>query len=1223
MEHASRRSEWTRPSFSIADGARRAALLLLVTLFLMPVAMWAQDTATIVGTVTDSTGAVVPGAKVTVSNPDRGFTREVASDSAGAYNAARIPIGNYVVSAEMTGFQKLVRSGIVVDAGQTQRVDLALTVGQVTQEVSVTGNVAKVETENATLGNTVTSKQIQNLTLNGLNFLALTFLVPGAVQDNSQPEAMALGHSGSEVNVSFNGNRIEYSQLEFDGGNNSQESSTGMGGAVVPALDAIAELHISTSNYGADVGQHAGALVETVTKGGTKGLHGSAYEFVRNDKMDANDWFANQEIAPAGGNAPKTPLKWNIFGYSVGGPFEIPKVYNTSRNKTFFFWSQEWAKYRAANFVGGSVPTLKMRNGDFSECDPSSGAYLGGQYPGFTPANCHLPIVNGQAVDQVTAVNGDAAAWLAAYVPLPNNGPLGYANAGSHPTNFSDTIIRVDQNISDKASLFVRFASDTWVNTTVPALWSGSSYDTTESAYSVPARQTVMHFNYNFSPTVMNEFIMSYTDTPHTISTLPGPGSIAKSILKPSDWSASTFFPANASNKLLPANGMGGNVPFGWWVDNGNYVGKYDAEPVFTYRDNLAVIHGKHTIKAGFFLEKFQLTEQFGTETQGIYNFSGGSGPAGFSTGNGLADMFLGDINSYQEGTYNDHGIYTGGYGVGHWRRTDFEPYFQDDWKVTRRLTVNFGVRYYYLIPPHDVTHPTVDSSFEPSLFNPALASVLGPDGNLHKNYATGQIYDFSGFGNGLVECGAGPISKGCQVPYKENIGPRLGFAWDPTGNGKWSIRGGYGIYYEPGNGNDANEIGLEGNAPTTLAPTKPYISGYNFNSGGFAGVGPASIQAIPYYQKNPAVAQYNLNVQHEFKGNNFLTVGYVGNQGRHLDTNQNDNQIRIPVVPSMNVPAQSSGNGGPCDQYGNCDVQNILIHQQTSANYFLPYQGFSAINVKEFDAVSSYNAMQTDFRHTTGYGLTLETVYTWGHTIDNSTSAYASGLPDALYDLNRWKADSNLHRAQVLSMNYIYTLPFFKNSTHSYVRQSLGGWQLSGINTFFTGEPVTIGCGASGYSTGIGTSVMCNTVGPLKIDKGTFDDPTFGPMKTWFNPSVLQQPTLDQYYANGQSGMFGYGGRNNLIGPGRNNWDLALHKDISLPWARGEHSTLQFRLETFNTFNHPQWVYFNAGCNGNFAAGSSPFGRTCGGTQFNSGNGEVNTAWAPRNVQLGMKFLF
>ncbi len=654
MEHVLRRGDCTRQVFSLAGGARKAALLFSVLMFLLPVAMWAQDTATIVGTVTDSTGAIVPGAKVTVSNPDRGFVRDIASDSAGEYTAARIPIGNYVVSAEVSGFKKLERTGISLSAGQTQRVDLALEVGQVTQEIQVAGNVAKVETENATLSGVVTSKQITNLTLNGLNFLALTFLVPGAVQDNSQPEAMQLGHTGSELNASFNGNRMEYSQLEFDGGNNAQESSTAMGGAITPALDAIAEFRISTSNYGADVGQHGGALVEVVTKGGTKDFHGSAYEFVRNDTMDANDWFANQQIAPPGGNAPKTPLKWNVFGYTLGGPFVIPKVYNTHKNKTFFFWSQEWARYRQGNVITGTVPDQKMRQGDFSECagpgalypgSPAAGDYLGVQYPNIftSTAGCYLPNVNGTPVLTVTPVNHDAADWLNAFSPLPNNGPVGYVSAKSVPTNFSDTIIRVDQNLSNKASLFVRFAADTWNNTTVPALWNGSNLDTTATAYSVPARQTVAHFNYNLTPTMMNEFIMSYTDTPHTITAIAGPASPDHSIDKPADWSASNFFPANATNKLLPTVTVYGGGPFNIDADSGEYVGPYDSEPILTYRDNLAWTHGKHTIKAGFFLEKFQENQQLGSETQGSYTFANW-GP--ITTGNGLADMFLGRIKS-------------------------------------------------------------------------------------------------------------------------------------------------------------------------------------------------------------------------------------------------------------------------------------------------------------------------------------------------------------------------------------------------------------------------------------------------------------------------------------------------------------------------------------------------------------------------------------------------
>jgi hypothetical protein len=1199
---------------------------------LLPATIWAQDTATITGTVSDSSGAVMPGVTVTVTNPDRGFVRVVAADSAGQYTAVRIPIGNYVISAEAAGFQKIVRSGITLTAGQLQRVDLTLTVGQVSQQVEVVGNIAKVETESATISDVVTSKQIDNLALNGENIMALEFLIPGAAITDSQGDAMQLGHNGAEVNVSFNGNRIEYSQLEYDGGNNAQESSTSIGGAVTPAVESIAEFRISTSNYGADVGQHAGALVEMVTKGGTKDFHGGAHESVRNQILDANDFFTNQQILGPGVKPGRTPLQWNIFGYQVGGPFYIPKVYNSGKQKTFFFWSQEWAKYRAATTRRGSVPTARMRQGDFSECNPESANYRGDAYPQyFSPDNCTLPNLGGDVgvVDTVTAVNNNGAAWLASYVPLANNGPVGYIGAHKVPINFSDTLFRVDQNLSDKASLFVRFSSDTWVRYYVPALWTGSSYDTTASNYDVPARQAVMHFNYNIKPTLMNEFIMSYTDTPHTIATLAGPGSISGSNLKPSDWSASTFFPANAGVTLLPGVGVGGGVPFSFWINQGNFRGPYDAEPVYTYRDNVAWIRGKHTIKAGFFLEKFQLTEQFGAPTQGQYNFTN-SGP--LTTGNGLADMFLGRINYYQEGTFNNHGVYTGGYGVGHWRRTDFEPYLQDDWKVTRKLTVNFGVRYYLLIPPHDVTKPTNDSSFIASLYNPALASVLGADGNLHPNPATGQIYDFSGFGNGLVECGAGPIAKGCQVPWKYNIGPRFGFAYDPTGTGKTSIRGGFGIYYEPGNGNDANVIGLEGNAPTTLAPIKYNIDGYNFGAGGFAGISPADLQSIPYFQKNPAVSQYNLNVQHEFRGNNILTVAYVGTSGRHLDSNRNLNQLAIPVVSTMTVPALAGLVGTQPGDLGQtlcttpagvCDVQTTLMYNEAPTNYFRYYQGFGNIRQKQFTAVSSYNALQANFRHTTGHGLTFQAAYTWSHMIDNSTSAYQFGTVDENYNMDRWKATSDLNRAQILMLNFVYDLPFFKSSTNPFAKQTLGGWRVSGIAAMFTGAPVgpTLwgACGVAGMQTGIGGGLMCNSVGPVKVHKSTYQDLTYGPMLRWFDPSTMSQPTLDQYYANGEAGMFGTMGRNVLAGPGRNNWDLALFKEVQFPWFKGEHSSLQVRLETFNTFNHTQYQGVNMNCNGN----GNAFGRTCGGDEYNAGNGEVNGTWAARQIQLGMKFTF
>lgn len=1184
-------------------------LILLVAFLLLSGAQygWAQDVANIVGTVTDATGAVVPGAKVTVANPNKGFTREYVANTAGEYAAAKVPIGGYVVTAEAHGFEKLVRSGITLAVGQTQRVDLQLTVGQVTQEVHVVGNLPHVETETAAISGVITATQISDLNLNGRFFGSLTLLVPGAVQDNST-DFSHLGHSSAEIGASFNGNREEYSNLELDGGNNSDEGSGANGGDVTPSLNSIAEFRITTSNYGADVGQHAGALIEVATKSGTKDFHGSLHEFVRNDTMDANDWFINQTIAPPGGKAPKTPLKWNIFGGTFGGPFYIPGHYNTDRTKTFFFYSQEFARYREGTVVSNGTPSLRMGQGDFSECDPSSpnaNAIIIGQ-------GCTLPRnpATGQPFPgDIVPTDPNALAMVNGMVPLPNDGVDGYAAAHSVPTNFREESIRVDQNISEKASLFVRFTSDYWDQIVTPALWTGSSFDTTQTNFQVPAAQDVLHLTYNFRPNVMNEFIMAYADDPHYITPQTGPSSPAHSVFKPSTWTANNLFPPNRSNHLLPGFDVSGGTPFSFISDSGPWpFGKYNTNPIPTWKENLAYTVGTHTIKSGFFLEKYRKNEQWQyVDNQGIFTFSSSSA---VTTGNALADAFVGRIASYSEGTMTNNGVPIGGYGMGRWRGTTFEPYFQDDWKASRRLSINLGFRYYMLIPMHDTSHPTEDSTFIPSLYNPALEALLDSNGNLVIDPATGHVHDYTTYGNGLVQCGTAGIPKGCEKPFFGGFGPRFGFAFDPFGHGKTVIRGGYGIYYEPGNANDALANVMEGNPPAGFAPTTYNFIGYQKIGPG--PIAPETITTIPYDAKRPSVQQYSLSLEHEFAWNNLLSISYVGNQGRHLGTERNLNQVPVGIG-TMIVP-ELAGTIPACNAQGVCNVQDALINTEVANEFFVPYRGYLTIWDKQTTAISNYNALQVGLRHTFSHGLTYQVAYAWSHMLDNSTSTYFATSVDDNYDLSRWYANSDLNRSQSLVMNYVYNLPFFKASPNAFLRHTVGGWELSGISSFFSGLPVDFSCGVSGYGTGIGTGVRCNSVGPLKIKKGVVNDPQFGPVPTWFDPSVITQPLASQLPANGEPGMFGYVGRNPLTGPGRNNWDLALLKNISLPWFGHEPSKLQFRLETYNTFNHPQWKSISIGCSSTIG-----FGLPC--TQV--GNGEVSGAWNPRLVQLGMEFDF
>ncbi len=1205
---------------------KRAVWLVLPMLCCLGVSVWAQDTANIVGTVMDSTGAAIPGAKVTVENPQKGFVRHLVSNAAGEYAISAIPIGNYIVTAEAPGFQKLVRSGITLTVGQIQRVDMKLSVGQVTQEVTVTGNVPHVQTETAAISDVITGQQISQLELDGRNFVTLALLVPGASPDNG----LDTSHVGVYGNnsISFNGSRTQYNNWEIDGGNNTDEGSAGTFNTY-PNLDTIAEFRISTSNYGADMGKHAGATIEVATKSGTRDFHGDAFEFVRNDIFDSNDWFVNRQIAPPGGHAPKRPLKWNDYGYTLGGPVYIPNHYNTDKSKTFFYWSEDWRAYREGQVVSSGVPSLLERKGDFSECDKNSP-----NYNSVVASGCVLPTVNGVTYDNINQIPGldpvgvtNATDLINGLVPLPNNGPNNWILSSSTATNWRQEQIRVDQNVSDKTQVFVRYTQDAWNTLAVPSLWSWSNFDTIKTPFDGPGKSAVLHITHSFKPNLMNEFVMGYTVDHILLYNQPGTSCAGGTcqINRPSNFQMAHFFPANNGNPLLPGIVVCGGGPC--FAEDASNHPWFNSNPIITWKDNVGYTTGRHSMKFGFFLEKYRKNEQFGADTQGYAQFANwGSN----TSGNALADMFLGRLTQYTEGTETFNGVPVGGYPKGHWRMTDFEPYIQDDYKVNQKLTLNVGLRFYWLTRIHDVTRPTVDSGFLPNLYNPANEAQYDANGNLIQG--TGHIY--TTFGNGLVECGHNGIPKGCQLPNTwGNWAPRFGFAYDPFGTGKTVIRGGYGIYYEMGNGNEAQAEGGEGNPPVALSPSNFNVTGYEsiqpvFVNGQYAApLGPTGYTAWPYSQGWGSEQQFSFGVQHEFGENNLFSLQYVGMLGRHLARERSLTQVPLGEG-TVRVPQLAGDNY--CDAQGNCDVQNFLIHQTGPALFFQPYRGYSSIGMKENTAVSSYHALQADWRHTFGHGLTFQVAYTWAHNIDDSTSTYASspnGYDD--YHLSRWKATSDLNRTHVLTTNYIYDLPFFKNSSNKFAKGLFGGWEISGISSFFSGEPINIGCGVNGYSTGIGGSVRCNSVGPLKIQKGVFNDPTYGPTPTWFNGFAYTQPLYSQLFANGEPGMFGYMGRNTLTGPGRNNTDLALMKNISLPWFRGEHSTMQFRWETFNTFNHPQWKYVNAGCDGSPNVDGSPaFGRPCAdmtiaGTRFNAGNGQINTAWPARIMQLGLKFIF
>jgi len=1196
-------------------------------LFLLPA--MAQNNASIVGTVMDSSGAAMPNVKITVSKPSQGIQIATTSDSVGAYKVGFLTIGNYTVMAEAPGFQKFVQTDIILQIGQVQRVDVTMKVGATTQEITVTGNVVKVQSDESVLSSVVAGNQIQAININGRNFVALSTLIPGAAVTNSFDTTLIGQNVISYVN--FNGTSYAQSDWQADGGNLYNWNANGNFHGV-PSLDSIAEFKISTSNYEADQGIRMGAVVEMSTKSGTRDFHGDMYEYVRNDVWDSNPWFVNQTLHPASAganwNAPKTPLKLNDWGFTLGGPFFIPGHYNTDKSKTFVFWSSEWKRERIGTTLTSGAPTARMRNGDFSECDSGSANW------NKLITGCPLPInpaTKTTYTNDIVPVGTNAQDVLNTWIPLPNNGPTSWIQSPDTPINWNQQMLRIDQNFGEKDRLYVRVSRDQDWTQNDPVLYGSATFDTAVTDVFQTEYNWAGHYTHTFKPTIVNDFFYHYDDKVGPDWNAPGPGWGPNVLQIPSNFSMNFLFPQNAAFvKYMPTvtvSGAWGGSTFG----EGMYYYPYNGlEWNEEYGDTLAITKSSHNLKIGMLFARggTHITQTAPNLDQGSITFSTSST---LSSKNAFADMLLGNTYSYTEGTAANNGVPVGGYLGSHWYVIRIEPYIQDDWRVNHRLTLNMGVRAFYLTPWqdqgaawnlkwHGVSTPYI-AGFEPQLFNPALTAPLNAAGNVTPNAATGQIYDFKTFGNGIVHCGQNGIPSGCQYTQAPHFAPRFGFAYQPFNNPNTVIRGGFGVFFDQLTGNDTNPKNIGGNNPVFLSSSTNNVVGWGATTPG--AFGPASENMLALHVPYPRAEEFSLGFQREIKGNNRISVNYVGTYVHHNPREVAWNRISIGTN-TLNVPALAGTTD--CDASGNCNVQASLINQKHSINFFRPYQGFTSITEHETSASSQYNALQAELKHQVGHGLTLEAAYTYSKWMDDADSYSAD--PNINDDnLRRYWARSGYNRTQVATLQYVYDLPFLKNNANHYLKNAFGGWQLTGITSFYTGLPVNFGCSESGFGNGTGSNSMCNSLAPVKIQKGIDNNPTYGPMVQWYNPADVGMLNQSQLSANNEPGMFGWMGINQLTGPGRNNWDLALLKNFSAPWFKGEHSTVQFRWETYNTFNHPEWNGISSGC-----SSSTPFGDPCNyatytinskSTPVNAGNGDVSGAWPQRIMQFGLKFIF
>jgi Carboxypeptidase regulatory-like domain/TonB-dependent Receptor Plug Domain len=1124
---------------------------------ILSVAAWAQDTATLTGTVRDNSSAVIPGASISITNVATGIARELKTNSAGEYVAAALVPGRYDITVVAAGFRKYLAKNATLRVAQNARIDVILQVGNTHEEVTVRGEgLSQVNTESSELGGTITGKELIQLQLNGRNFTQLITLVPGVSNQTGQDEGV-VGPEGS-ISYSVNGGRTEYNNWEVDGGD-MMDNGSNFSLNVYPSVEAIDEVQVLTSNYGAQYGKNGSGTVEVETKSGTNKFHGSVWEFARNEAFNAHNYFD----VPG---TPKAGYKKHDFGYSIGGPIW--------KNRTFFYFLQNWRREEVPYNFYSFVPSAANRQGDFTDvCNAPlpPGSQFGDAVP-----DC--PYIAGYP-SQTVMINGNPytpdlaslppsafsidpnAQALSPMIPTSNVGSGAnsiFAAAIPQPTHWREDLIRIDHDFNSKERFTFRAIHDSWDTIKATVTWGSESFPTIGTHFVGPGVEMVARLTSTISPTLLNEFVASYTtDHINQINTNPSVWTLTSGFTMPG------LFP-NFAGKLpdiclSTAGAYGGGfcegpTAFPW--ENSN--------PTFTYRDNVTKSLGKHKLTFGGYFMNAHKNEMAYTDLSGDLYFDS-TYPV--STGNAFADFLMGNIASYSQA--NAQPKYHINFKI-------FEPYFQDDYHIFKNLTLNLGVRISLYGTFWEENH--LISNWTPYAYDPTMAPKLDVTGNITGQQGalipnTGNPYD------GTVQCGVGPIPRGCLTGHLFNPAPRLGFSWDPLGTGKMAVRGGYGIFFEHTNGMEANAEDLEGTPPIVATPTQYNIPGYA-KVGGQDLLFPLSTTSIPNQAIWPYVQQWHLDIQRDLPKNTVATLAYVGAKGTHLTLQHELNYLPL-TPPSENpfLPGQpitddvcNSQGGGvlkPTFKVNGTRIKgqpaiNIAVACGNDPDLFRSnFPGLGSIQSVEPEANSNYNALQFSLRKTEG-ALTLDVAYTYSHSLDNSSDNQDSNFVNSA-NLHANYASSNYDQRHIFTTAWTYNLPFQGKGIS---RSFLGGWQYAGIMTLQTGTPFSVVNGVYGDSAGVADG----TTG-IGSYADIIGDPHAAP-----NCPALAADTKGialfncAAYTQTQGLTFGDSGRNSLNNPRRTNFDMSVYK----VFKPKEYLAVQFRAEAFNIFNHTQWNGIN-----------------------------------------------
>jgi hypothetical protein len=1172
------------------SAGRPITWLAIVLLLAGSLTVTAQETtARVAGQVTDQQGAVVSGAEIELTSLKTGENLKVMAGEDGSYSITSIQPGIYDLSVRFQGFKEYVNKSVEFLVNDRKTINVQLEAGAISEVVSVTSEAPIIQ-NTPTVGDVVENRKVVEIPLNNRNFLQLVTLVPGVTSDDTTESSIGLT---SLTNISIGGNRRSSTNYLVDGvanvdvGSNITLLST-------PTVDSIQEFRVITSVPAAEFGRASGGVVNIITRGGGRDFHGGAYEFFRNDKLNANSFLNNAQgrfcddgtAAPIGKQCgdprlPRPTLRYNNFGYTVSGPVWIPRIYSRGHDKTFFFFSQEFRRVirqPAESFL--TVPSLREREGDFSQSsiqiiDPLTGLQFEGNR---IPANRIDP--TSRALLSLYPVPTIAAA-------TPGVDPNRILAAAPGIQNTRQEAARIDHNFNSIHRLMGRYTHDSSQTReqgglfnpigTPPVLPDIATTDT-----NVPGQIFSASLTSVFGANLLNEVSVNVSSN-NIGSTLIGQYTSANVSIPNNE-----LFPENNS-ALPPFIGVTGLPTLGSnQIINIEYTN-------FNPKDNLTWVKGTHTLKFGVDLSWEAKNENAANVTQGNFGFTGlQTRRTGVASGIGFADFLLGRASSYSEAQFD----VTNNLRFG---RTEF--YVQDTWRARPNLQLDYGIRYQYFRQPKD-TNDVLDV-FLPELFDPGNA--------LQCANATCTSF-LAGVGdplNGIAVAGVNsPFGRRVQRDDKNNFAPRVGFAWSPMpesgflrrltgGPDKTVVRGGYGIYFDQvlvgiveentfTNPPFSNTISLTGTVTTPITFANPG-----------AGTPPGTLAARALQTTTdpfitPITQQWNLTIQRQFGNATAFEIGYLGSAGNHLTR-----PVDINAPTPQEILDASTGIAG-CDP-----ALNASNNPNNCINLARPFRGYASIRDRQTTATFRYHAFISSLRVQQVRGITAQLAYTWSKNLTDATNDRdAIDLPQIRTNFAIERAVARFDRTHVFKASYVYELPYPKDGfmARPVLRQVLGGWEVAGITTAMTGLPLN-------------RVVQGTGPGPRGTRPNQVSDPFQG-----VPTGVSRTP----YYINPLAfiptaiGEIGESGRAPFRFQSVFETDLNLAKN----WRWGEHYAVQFRAELFNIFNKTT-VSDISQTVPNLLPDNVAFTSLTEFLKTNSAFGQVFATRRPREIQLGLKFSF